>query len=282
MDALQEDTVVPIGGPIANVRAFVVDERMEPVPVGVTGELLLGGVGVARGYVSRPGLTAESFVADPFSGVPGARLYRTGDWARWRSDGVLEFMGRLDDQVKVRGFRVEPGEVEAALTAHPAVGEAVVVGRQDGAGDTRLVGYWVPSGPFVPTTSELRSFLKTRLPDFMIPAAFVSLEGLPVGPTGKLDRAALPAPDSARPDLDSAYVPPSTPAQKMLADIWASVLGVERVGIHDNFFDLGGDSILSIQVAARAMQSNLDIDASMLFECQTIAEVAERMDPFEF
>ncbi|HEV2756650.1 MAG TPA: amino acid adenylation domain-containing protein, partial [Actinomycetota bacterium] len=258
-----------IGRPIDNTAVYVLDPHGNPVPLGVPGELYVGGAGVARGYVNRPGLTAERFVPDPFSGVPGARLYRTGDRARYLSDGDIEFLGRVDHQVKIRGFRIEPGEIEACLVAHDAMRDAVVVARSDG-GDKRLVAYVVGD---VATTSELRAYVSKSLPDYMVPAHFVVLDELPLTPNGKLDRAALPAPEG-RPELGVAYAAARTPAEEVLAAIWCEVLGLERVGIHDNFFELGGDSILSIQIVARANAAGLGLTPRLLFQHQTVAALA--------
>ncbi|WP_026410982.1 non-ribosomal peptide synthase/polyketide synthase [Actinomadura oligospora] len=260
---LGADGPAPIGGPLANTRVHVLDRRLNPVPVGVPGELFIGGTGVARGYAGRPVLTAERFVPDPFAG-DGGRLYRSGDLVRLRPDGELEFLGRLDRQLKVRGHRVEPGEVEAVLTGHPGVAASVVAahgfdGEQgfDGEpgvnGDARLVGYVVPGGEAAdpPSTSELRAYLKRTLPDHLVPSVFVLLEALPVSPNGKVDRDALPAPDGVRPGLDAAFTAPSGPAEEIVAGIWAEVLGLDRVGAHDDFFDLGGHSLLATRVLAR-------------------------------
>ncbi|MCP2242216.1 non-ribosomal peptide synthase domain TIGR01720/amino acid adenylation domain-containing protein [Lentzea aerocolonigenes] len=254
---------VPIGKPFAGMRAHVLDPWLQVLPPGVTGELFVGGPGVARGYVGRPDLTAERFVPDPTG--TGERLYRTGDRARWRSDGTLEFLGRTDDQVKIRGFRVEPGEVEALLTRRDDVRAAAVVATQ-GSGK-RLVAYVVTDAD----TAELRTFLRERLPDYLVPSAFVTLEALPLTANGKLDRRALPAPAAAETD---AYVAPRTDAERALADIWAKLLQTDRVGVHDNFFDLGGDSIAGLQVVARARAAGLGLAVADLFTHQTIAELA--------
>src|SRR6266851_2096751 len=231
---------IPIGRPIANTAVYILDAFMEPVAVGVPGEIYIGGVGLARGYLRRPGLTAQRFVADPFH--DGARLYRSGDLARWRADGSIEFLGRIDDQVKIRGYRIEPAEVEAALVAHPAIERAAVVALDGGEGTKRLVGYVVCRDGEAPSVSELRAHLGQRLPDYMVPSAFVVLDALPLTPNGKLDRAALPAPEG-RPDLEVSYVAPRTPTEELLAGVWAKVLRIERVGVLDNFFELGGDSL---------------------------------------
>jgi amino acid adenylation domain-containing protein len=272
---------VPIGRPIANTRAYVLDPGLEPVPVGVAGELYLGGAGVARGYLGRPGLTAERFVPDPFGpalgGEFGGRLYRTGDRVRWRADGSLEFLGRVDNQVKLRGHRVEPGEVEAVLGEHPAVRAAAVIAREDAPGEKRLVAYLVPEDP-APTMSELRRFLKERLPDFMVPAGFVLLESLPISPNGKLDRRALPAPGAGASGPEDDYVAPRTPVEELLATIWATVLRVDRVGVHSNFFELGGHSLMATQVISRIAASlGVELPLRAIFEAPTVAELAARI-----
>src|SRR6185369_8928663 len=236
--------VPPIGRPLPNTRVYVLDGQGAPVPVGVCGELYVGGASVARGYWQRPARTAAGFVPDPFGGAPGARLYRTGDWGRWRADGTLEFVGRADFQVKIRGFRIELGEIEAQLAAHPAVAEAVVVAR--GAGDdARLVAYYTPR-PAAPAVGAeaLRPHLLTTLPDYMVPAAYVAVETWPRTPTGKLDRAALPAPADTAYGV-AAYEAPQGDTEQRLATIWADLLHVDRVGRHDNFFALGGHSLLA-------------------------------------
>ncbi len=206
----------------------------------------IGGAGVARGYLNRPELTAEKFIPDPFSAEPGARMYKTGDLARYRPDGNIEFLGRADHQVKIRGFRIELGEIEAALGQHPAVREAVVLAREDAPGEKRLVAY-VVAGARAADDDDLRRFLKEKLPEYMVPAVFVLLDALPLMPNGKIDRRALPAPDRSRPELDKAFVAPRTPTEELLAEIWAQLLDIERVGVHDNFFDLGGHSLLATQ-----------------------------------
>ncbi|QRN99308.1 amino acid adenylation domain-containing protein [Archangium violaceum] len=273
VEVAQVGTAVPIGRPIGNTQVYVLDGAMRPVPVGVVGELYVGGDGLARGYLSRPEQTAERFVPDPFGAVPGERLYRTGDSVRWRADGVLEFLGRRDEQVKVRGFRIELAEVEGALLAQPEVKEAVVVARGEGAGDKRLVAYVVGHGARV-DVAGLRGALGTRLPEYMVPSAIVVLEALPLTANGKVDRKALPAPDSARPELAREYVEPRTEVERVLAEVWAQVLGLRRVGARDNFFELGGDSILSLQVVARARKRGLEVTPRQLFQSQTVAELA--------
>jgi amino acid adenylation domain-containing protein/non-ribosomal peptide synthase protein (TIGR01720 family) len=267
-------TTVPIGRPIANVEAYILDHYMQPVPVGVTGELFIGGVAVARGYLNRPRLSAENFIPDPFSNTPGATLYKTGDLARYLPDGKVEFLGRRDHQVKIRGYRIEPGEVSAALLHHPGVREAAVAVREDNSGNKRLIAYLVPTAANAPSASELRSSLRKKLPDYMIPAGFVMMESLPRSPLGKLDLKALPSPDHFGDDRPSADTGPRDGVEAELVRIWGEVLGLEEVGIHDNFFELGGDSILSIRIISRAAQVDLHLSAKLLFQHQTIAELA--------
>ncbi len=264
-----------IGRPIPDLRLYVLESNGQPAPTGVPGEICVGGAGVARGYLNRPELTAQKFVPDPFGGQPDARLYRSGDLARYLPDGDIQYLGRIDQQVKIRGYRIELGEIEAMLLQHPSVQEAVVLAREDQPGDKRLAAYLVPGGgnPIIP--SELRAFLKQRLPEYMIPSVFVLLYALPLTPNGKVDRRALPAPDQDRPDLATGYVPPRDAVEEQLAAIWAEVLGLERVGIHDNFFELGGHSLLATRVIARA-NSVLDVDLALrrMFETPTIAALA--------
>jgi amino acid adenylation domain-containing protein/non-ribosomal peptide synthase protein (TIGR01720 family) len=260
----------PVGGPIANMRAYVVDEGCRAVPVGVAGELLMGGVQVTRGYLGKAGLTAERFVPDPFGSEPGGRLYRSGDVARWSAGGELEFLGRRDEQVKVRGFRVELGEVETVLRRHPGVRECVVTARDGGNGTRRLVAYLVGEKVGV---GELRRHLGERLPEYMVPGAYVWLEAMPLSPTGKVDRRALPEPEG-RPELEVEYEAPRNEVEGVLAGIWGEVLGVERVGVRDNFFELGGDSILTMQVVTRARRAGLELGVRQLFQAQTVATLA--------
>jgi amino acid adenylation domain-containing protein len=265
----------PIGRPIWNTRVYVLDRHLSPLPAGVTGEVYIGGDCVSRGFLNRPGLTAERYLPDPYSPDGGARMYRSGDLGRHTNDGQIELVGRADQQVKVRGYRVELGEVETVLDAHGGVGQSVVVVREDAPGQKRLVGYVVPPpGRTAPTAGELRRYARERLPEYMVPVAFVSLPELPLTPSGKINRRALPAPDAARPDLETVHVAPRTPAEKLLADIWAEVLGLEAVGVNDNFLELGGDSILSIQVISRAKQAGLHLTLTHLWEYQTVAGLA--------
>ncbi|HEX6039474.1 amino acid adenylation domain-containing protein, partial [Longimicrobium sp.] len=267
---------MPIGLPKGNARAYVLDRAGEPVPVGVTGELYLGGAGVALGYRGRPGLTAGRFVPDPFGGAPGARLYRTGDLVRRRADGRLEFVGRGDFQVKIRGFRIEPGEVEACLLEHAAVREAAVVARADAPGEKRLVAYW--AGDADAPADALRAHLGGRLPEYMVPAAFVRLDQLPRTSTGKVDRGALPAP-AADAFAAGAYEAPAEGTEEALAEIWAEVLGVERVGRQDDFFALGGHSLLAVQVISRVRQvMEVEVALGALFTHPVLADFARALD----
>lgn len=266
--------VPTIGRPINNARLYVLDENGQPVPVGVPGELFISGAGLARGYLNRPDLTAERFVPDPFSDVPGSRLYRTGDRVRYLADGNLEFLGRIDFQVKVRGFRIELGEIEAILEQHQGIKDAVVTVREEVPGARRLVGYVVPKNGAELNIPELKSFLGKQLPDYMVPAIFTRLDALPLTPNGKLDRKALPAPEQARAELETDFVAPQTETEEQLARVWQELLGVEDIGIHDNFFELGGDSILTIQVVARAKKSGLQFTPKLLFQHPTIKELS--------
>lgn len=254
----------------------MLDANLRPVPVGVPGELHIGGAGLARGYLNRPELTAESFIPNPFSYGSGARLCKAGDLARYLPDGNIEFLGRLDHQVKIRGFRIELGEIEAVLGQHPDVRETAVLAREGKPGDKRLVAYVVPRDVQVPAIIELRRFLKEKLPDYMVPSAFVLLDALPLTPNGKVDRRALPVPDMTRPEQEKAYVAPHTPAQEVLAGIWAEVLKLEPVGIHDDFFDLGGHSLLATQVISRVRDAfHVELSLPSLFEGPTVAGLAE-------
>ncbi|MFG2846318.1 amino acid adenylation domain-containing protein [Kitasatospora sp. NPDC048296] len=271
-DPLSGAATPPIGRPIHGTRVYVLDGALRPVPAGVPGELYVAGAGLARGYLGRPALTAERFVANPF-GAPGSRLYRTGDLVRWTADGQLDYLGRTDDQVKLRGFRIELGELEAALLRHPAVRQAAAVVREDRVGDKRLVGYVVPvdaeGGGALP--SALRTELQEQLPHYLVPSAVVVLDALPVTPNGKLDRRALPAPDFA---AAASGREPRTERERVLAGLFAELLGLERVGVDDGFFELGGDSITSIQLVARARQAGLVFTARDVFTCQSVAELA--------
>ena len=266
----------PIGRPIPDLKLYVLDKHLQPVPAGVAGEIHVGGAGVARGYLNRPALTAERFIPDPFGGEPGARLYKSGDLARRRPDGELEYLGRADDQVKIRGHRVELGEIEAALGRHPSVREAAVVVREITPGDPRLVAYVV--GRDLPI-ADLRERLKGELPPYMVPSAIVALDALPLTANGKVDRRALPAPEGDRPESERTYVAPRTPTEIAVAATWAEVLGVARVGVHDDFFDLGGHSLLALQVVARLRDAGAEgVTLRELFEAPTVAGLAALVD----
>ncbi len=270
---------IPIGRPIANTQIYVLDRHLEPVPIGLTGELYIGGDGVVRGYHRRAELTAERFVPDPFrndgSGGAGARMYRTGDLARQRPDGTIEFLGRVDQQVKIRGYRIELGEIEAELARHPQVQECVVVAREDAGSDPRLVAYFVPKGA-APAIDELREQLRETLPEFMVPALFVSLPALPLTPNGKIDRKRLPAPEQHKPRALSQFAPPQNALESTIAAVWRDVLKLESVGREDNFFDLGGHSLLVVQVH-RTLREKLPQPLSLtdLYRFPTIASLAE-------
>jgi amino acid adenylation domain-containing protein/thioester reductase-like protein len=268
------NAVVSIGHPIANTQIYLLDSEKQPVPIGITGELHIGGAGLARGYLNRPELTNEKFIDNPYN--PGTRLYKTGDLVRYRSDGNIEYLGRIDHQLKVRGFRIELGEIEAVLNQHPAVRENVVVVREDERGDKRLVAYVVHQPEQTLTITELRSFLKEKLPEYMVPSVFVQLEALPLTPNGKVDRYALPALEQTRPEQEAVYVAPRTPLEQQLAEIWAQVLGLEKVGIHDNFFDLGGHSLLITQLLAQVRDTfKVNLSLPSLFKEPTVANIAE-------
>jgi amino acid adenylation domain-containing protein len=278
-------SIVPIGKPVWNTQMYILDGRLEPVPVGVAGELYIGGVQVARGYLNRPDLTAERFVADPFSSAPAARMYRTGDLARWLADGNIEYLGRNDFQVKIRGFRIELGEIEVRLAEHPAVREAVVIAREDTPGDKRLVAYYTASPNGKSETAnvgaeQFRSNLSASLPEYMVPAAYVRLESWPLTPNGKLDRKALPAPEA---DAYSTrgYEPPQGETELKLAAIWANVLKIHEVGRNDNFFDLGGYSLLATRLIVQIEKVfNLQLNLSSLFHAPTVAQLAAYVDAF--
>ena len=274
-DVHENDRTVPIGRPIANTEAFVLDGNGQPMPIGVLGELYLGGDGLARGYLNRPELTAEKFVPHPFSSEPGARLYRTGDIVRYRPDGVLDFIGRNDHQVKVRGFRVEPGEIEVVLAGHPNVRECVVSVAAEPNGDKRLIAHIAPKASPEPAVEELRDYLRTRLPEYMIPSAFLFVRDIPLNANGKLDRAALPAPDLARSRSDARFAAPREATEVQLAEIWEELLSTRPIGLADNFFELGGHSLLALRLLARVekrMGKALPIAA--LFQSPTLGEFA--------
>jgi amino acid adenylation domain-containing protein len=270
---------VPIGRPLANTQIYLLDRYMQPVPIGVPGELHVGGAGLARGYLDHPELTAEKFIPHPFSEEPGALLYKTGDLARYLPDGNIEYLGRLDHQVKLRGVRIELGEIEAALEQHPAVRETAVVTREDIPGETRLVAYLIPAQEQTPTVTALRRWLMKTLPDHMIPVTFVWLDVMPLTPSGKVDRQALPVPDSTRPNLEETFVAPRTATEQQVAAIWCHLLDLERVGIHDSFFELGGHSLLTVQLMSR-VRNAMHVEVSLLsfFETPTVLGIASLIE----
>ena len=273
------DSAVPIGRPIPNARMYILDASLRPLPIGAAGELHIGGVSLARGYLNRPHLTAEKFIPNPFAGEPGSRLYKTGDLARYLSDGNIQYLGRRDHQIKIRGFRIELGEIEAALAQHPSVRQTIVTLHESASGDQRLVSYVVAQPACAPSAIELRNFLKEKLPEHMVPAAFVLLDSFPLTPNGKVDRRALPAPGNTESELDEAFVGFRNPTEELLAGIWAQVLGVGRVGIYDNFFDLGGHSLLATQVVSRIREAfQVEMPLRRLFETPTVAGLAESLE----
>ncbi len=267
-----------VGHPLDDLQSYLLDTHRQLVPIGVLGEIYVGGNGVARGYLNRPALTAERFLPHPYSDEPGARLYKTGDMARYRPDGDLEYLGRLDHQVQIRGFRIELGEIEAVLTQHPAVRYALVVVQEEAPGDTRLIAYIVPAQGETLTTSALQAFTRTQLPAYMVPATFVFLDDLPLTPSGKIDRRALPEPEAVRPALDTVFVAPRNTAEERLTDLWAELLGIEQVGIHDNFFELGGHSLLATQLISRMREAfQVEIPLQSLFEGPTVEQLAKNI-----
>jgi amino acid adenylation domain-containing protein len=271
-----EEYNVSIGRPIGNMRLYIVDKHLRALPVGVRGELCVGGVGVGRGYLREPARTAEVFVPDMFSEEGGSRLYRTGDLACWRADGTIQFLGRIDYQVKIRGYRIEPGEIDAALEEHESVEEALVTVREDTPGNKRLVAYLVPALQTAPVISELRGYLKEKLPEYMVPSVFVILDEMPLTPNGKIDRHALPSPGTARPESERIFVAPRNPTEETLAGILLLILNLQQVGVHDDFFELGGHSLLATQVISRLREAfHVELPLREIFEHPTIAELAE-------
>jgi amino acid adenylation domain-containing protein len=272
----------PIGRPLANTQVYILDENGEPVPVGVVGELYIGGVAVARGYLTRAELTAERFVCDPFAPEGGARLYRTGDLGRWRADGNIEFVGRNDGQVKIRGYRIELGEIEACLAEQEGIREAAVIAREDLAGEKRLLAYYTlteQTEAEAIRAEELRRRIAKKLPEYMLPAAYVRLEKMPLTASGKLDRQALPAPEGDEYAV-RAYEAPLGPVEQTLAEIWSELLGVQRIGRNDNFFELGGHSLLAMRVMARLRQRlGLEVDLKTLYSAATLASLAADASP---
>jgi amino acid adenylation domain-containing protein/FkbH-like protein len=271
-----DDETLPIGRPLPNVDTVILDAQLKPVAIGETGELHIGGFGVARGYLNRPELTAEKFIRNPLADKD--RLYKTGDLARLRADGVIEFVGRVDEQVKIRGFRIELGEIESILRSHPGLKEAVVAAREDVSGRKRLVAYFVPRAEAAPSVGDLLNFLKAKLPPYMVPAAFVRLDTLPMTPAGKVDRRGLPEPGRERPDLGRQFVAPRTPMEEVIARIWGQVLGLDSIGVDDNFFDLGGHSLLATQVISQIRESlQMETPLASLFSFPTVAALAEHL-----
>jgi acyl-CoA synthetase (AMP-forming)/AMP-acid ligase II/acyl carrier protein len=269
-----------IGRPIAHHQVYLLDRHQQPVPIGVPGELTIGGIGVASGYLNRPGLTAEKFIPNPFAKAADASspvLYRTGDLARCRPDGNLEFLGRIDHQVKIRGFRIEIGEVETVLSTHPDIDKLVVVAHTDElTGDKSLVAYLVPHQEKPLPPDELRAFLQAKLPEYMIPATFVTLDALPITPNGKVDRRALPALTAFRPALTQTFIRPRTTVEEIVAQTWCEVIGLEQVGVFDNFFDLGGHSLKATQITSRLRQLlQIDLPLRAIFEQPTVQALAE-------
>ena len=275
----ESDVAPPIGRPVANTQIYVLDRRLQPVPIGIPGELCISGDSLARGYHHRPELTAEKFVPNSLGKDAAARLYRTGDRVRYLPDGNIEFLGRFDNQIKLRGFRIELGEIETVLDQHPAVQQTVVMAREDRPGEKRLTAYVVVDSASAPTNAELRDFVKSRLPDYMLPAAFIVLDQFPLTPNGKVDLRALPAPEQMSPVLESGFAPPRSPVEEMLTGIWAEILGLERVGVHDNFFDLGGHSLLATQVISRIRKMfEVELPLRVVFEAPTVKEIAEKIE----
>lgn len=267
---------VPIGRPVANTQIYILDALMHPLPIGVPGELYIGGIQVARGYANRPDLTHERFVPDPFNKTAGARLYKTGDLCRYLPDGAIEYLGRMDFQVKIRGLRIELGEIESILAQHPQVREAVVAALQDEYGSNRLVGYVIPAKEENIKIETLREFLEEKLPAYMVPEIFVLLNAFPLTSSGKTDRKALPKPDTSRPELEQTFVPPSNDMERKLSDIWCKILKLDKVGIHDKFFSLGGNFLRLIQTAAKIKEEfNIDIPVAKMLQYTTVHLLAD-------
>jgi acyl-coenzyme A synthetase/AMP-(fatty) acid ligase/acyl carrier protein len=274
---------ITIGKPIANTTVRILDKSKNLCPIGVPGELCIGGDGVALGYWNRPELTADRFIPDPYSKIPGIRLYRTGDLARWRSDGTLEHLGRLDFQVKLRGFRIELGEIESGVAQHPAVREVAVIASEDTPGDKRLVAYIVAENPPADLVDKLRAHLRAAMPEYMVPSQFVMLEALPRTPNGKLDRKALPAPSAEDGSVRAVAAAPRTPTEELVLGIFRSVLDREDFGVSDNFFDLGGHSLMAARLMSRLRsKSGVDLPLRDLFARPTVAGLAEAIDALQW
>ncbi|MBZ5723307.1 MAG: AMP-binding protein, partial [Acidobacteriia bacterium] len=277
-----QDEPIVVGRPLANTQIYILDPQLNPTPIGVPGEIHIAGDGVASGYLNRPEMTAEKFIADPFAKTPNAKMYKTGDLGRYLPDGRIEFQGRADHQVKVRGYRIELGEIETVLGQHASVQECVVIAREDTAGDKRLVGYVVAAPNQKIDVSALRTWVKERLPEYMVPVAVVDMARLPLSPNGKVDRKHLPAPDYTRPELAGEYQTAHTPAEEVIAGIWAEVLKLDAVGVHDDFFALGGHSLLATQVVSRMRQAfQVELPLRSLFEAPTVAGLAERVESMQ-
>jgi amino acid adenylation domain-containing protein len=273
------DRLPSIGSPIDNMQVYILNENMQEAPIGEPGEIYIGGAGLARGYRNRPDLTAERFVPDPFGSEPGARLFRTGDLGRYLPDGQIAFLGRVDEQVKIRGFRIEPAEIVKVLDEHPAVQASVAMAREVKPGDKRLVAYFVPAAKTEPTHMELRNFIAARLPEYMVPAIFVKLEALPLNPSGKVDRATLPAPSAENTLHDSSFVAPRTPVEEKLAAMLAVLLDLDRVSVEDNFFLLGGHSLLGTQLIARIRDTfGVELSLRCLFDLPTISKLSGQIE----
>ncbi|WP_155742123.1 non-ribosomal peptide synthetase, partial [Pseudomonas fluorescens] len=272
---------IPIGRPIRNMQLHVLDSYGQLLPVGVPGEIHIGGIGVARGYLNLPQLSSERFIADPFYGKTDARLYKTGDIGRWLPDGTLQYLGRNDDQVKIRGFRIELGEIEAKLAQHEGVNEAAVLVREDVPGEKRLVAYFTQYAPHAMADLDaLRTWLLAQLPAFMVPVAYVRLDAMPLTPNGKLNRKVLPAP-ALEAFITRGYEAPIGETEITLAQLWAEVLNVERVGRHDHFFELGGHSLLAVSLMERMRQEGMEADVRTLFEQPTLSEYAATTEKME-
>jgi acyl-coenzyme A synthetase/AMP-(fatty) acid ligase/acyl carrier protein len=267
---------VPLGRPLENAQIYLLDEQLKPVPLGETGELYVGGSRLARGYLNQPDLTAEKFISNPFSSEPNTRLYKTGDLARYLPDGTLETLGRSDFQVKIRGFRVELSEVEAAIDQHAAISKTIVAAHPPE--NPHLIAYLVPQQGQLPTVSELHNFLKTKLPDYMIPATFIFIDAFPLNPNDKLDRQALPAPGKTRPILETAYQGPESPLEVQLITLFAELLNIDRVGVNDNFFELGGHSLLATKLISRIRNIfKVEISLRRLFKAPTVTALARNI-----
>jgi acyl-CoA synthetase (AMP-forming)/AMP-acid ligase II/aryl carrier-like protein len=271
VDLKKSYTNIPIGKPFSNTSVYILNKSMQPVPVAVPGELYIAGEGLARGYLNNPQLTAEKFIPNPFSDIDGERMYKTGDLARWLTDGNIEYLGRVDEQIKIRGFRIEPGEIEDVLKESGLIQQVVVLTAKAGGTNKVLVAYVVPKSNF--DKASLVSFLQQKVPDYMIPSVWVPMLQMPLTSNGKIDRKSLPAPD-AQLKSGNDYIAPRSPLEQVLADTWQELLGIDKIGIHDNFFESGGDSIISIQVVSRVRRKGYDFQVADIFTHQTIAKLS--------